>query len=44
MARMPSVTPIPKAERPNTVAGLLAKRDELIALRNHLAADARKVT
>ena len=31
-------------ERPNTVAGLLAKRDELIKLRNHLEADARKVT
>lgn len=31
-------------ERPNTVAGLTAKRDELIKLRNHLEAEARKVT
>lgn len=31
-------------ERPNTVSGLTAKRDELIKLRNHLEAEARKVT
>ncbi|UTP39817.1 hypothetical protein M9M90_01180 [Phenylobacterium sp. LH3H17] len=31
-------------ERPNTVAGLIAKRDDLIKLRNHLEAEARKVT
>lgn len=31
-------------ERPNTVAGLMAKRDELIALRKHLEAETRKVT
>jgi hypothetical protein len=31
-------------ERPNTVAGLMAKRDELLKLRNHLEAEMRKVT
>lgn len=31
-------------ERPNTVAGLIAKRDELIALRKRLEAEMRKVT
>ena len=31
-------------ERPNTVAGLLAKRDELVKLRKQLEADLRKVT
>lgn len=31
-------------ERPNTVAGLIAKRDELLALRKHLEAEIRKVT
>jgi hypothetical protein len=31
-------------ERPNTVAGLIAKRDELVKLRQQLEADARKVT
>ena len=31
-------------ERPNTVAGLQSKRDELLALRKRLEADVRKVT
>lgn len=31
-------------ERPNTVSGLLAKRDELLKLRKHLEADLHKVT
>lgn len=31
-------------ERPNTVAGLMAKRDELLKLRKHLDAETRKVT
>tara|TARA_R110000868_G_scaffold192394_5_gene436854 strand:- start:3780 stop:4208 length:429 start_codon:yes stop_codon:yes gene_type:complete len=31
-------------ERPNTVAGLLSKRDQLLALRKQLDAEARKVT
>jgi hypothetical protein len=33
-----------KSERPNTVAGLHAKRKELMALREGLEADLRKVT
>ena len=32
------------AERPNTVAGLVAKRTQLLKLRDQLEADARKVT
>jgi hypothetical protein len=31
-------------ERPNTVSGLIAKRAELIKLRDHLETEARKVT
>lgn len=31
-------------ERPNTVAGLVAKRNDLLRLRDQLEADARKVT
>lgn len=31
-------------ERPNTVAGLISKRDELIALRKKLETETRKVT
>lgn len=31
-------------ERPNTVAGLTAKRDQLLKLRKHLEAETRKVT
>jgi hypothetical protein len=34
----------PKAERPNTVAGLIAKRDELFRYREQLEAEHRKVT
>ncbi|WP_339830865.1 hypothetical protein [uncultured Parvibaculum sp.] len=33
-----------ETERPNTVAGLMAKRDELLKLRKHLDAENRKVT
>lgn len=31
-------------DRPNTVSGLIAKRDELLALRRKLEAEARKIT
>lgn len=31
-------------ERPNTVAGLLSKREQLLTLRKHLETEARKVT
>jgi len=34
----------PRQERPNTVAGLIAKQHELLKLRDHLEAEARKVT
>lgn len=33
-----------KTERPNTVAGLVAKRDELVKLRDRLEADIRAIT
>ena len=33
-----------KTERPNTVAGLIAKRDELVKLRDRLEADIRAIT
>jgi hypothetical protein len=35
---------VSRAERPNTVAGLVAKREELIRLREKLEADLRAVT
>jgi hypothetical protein len=34
----------PRVERPNTVSGLNAKRDELIRYRQSLEAEIRKVT
>ena len=36
--------PRPRTERPNTVAGLIAKRDELVKLRKTLEQDLRSVT
>lgn len=41
---MSDLAQLPKAERPNTIAGLQQKRDQLVKVRKQLEADLRKVT